>query len=300
VCGHAAIAADGPAETPLAVEQLAPGVYVHFGRQETANASNRGDTANIGFIVGDRCAAVIDSGGSPRIGRRLSLALRAATAKPVCYVINTHMHPDHVLGNAAFRSASPPPVFVGHARLAAALAARGDIYRRALLRETGEDMKAADIVPPTLTVSEPIELDLGGRSLQLRAWPTAHTDNDLSVFDRGSGTLWLADLLFAGHTPVVDGSLRGWLALLPELADMQARRVVCGHGATDDWRKALAEQERYLRALLDETRAAIAAGRSLSESVDSVGKMESGRWLLFEEFHRRNVTAAFAELEWEN
>jgi quinoprotein relay system zinc metallohydrolase 2 len=296
-----ALAAVPGDDDPLQVQQLAPGVFVHFGRQETSSAENHGDIANIGFIVGERCVAVVDSGGSPRIGRRLRLALRAATAVPVCYVINTHMHPDHILGNAAFLD-TPLPVFVGHARLAAAVASRSDIYRRGLSRDTGEDVAAADIVLPTRLVSESadLELDLGGRKLQVRAWPTAHTDNDLSIFDQDSGTLWLADLLFVDHTPVVDGSLRGWLAVLPEIARLQPRRVVSGHGRASDWRKAMAQQEHYLRLLLDETRSAIAAGLSLAQAVDSVGRTEREHWLLFDEFHRRNVTAAFAELEWEN
>jgi quinoprotein relay system zinc metallohydrolase 2 len=296
VAGLAATQGD---DGPLSMQQVAPGVYVHFGAEEVSNAQNHGDIANIGFVVGARCVAVIDSGGSIRIGERLRLAVQAATAEPVCYVINTHMHPDHVLGNAAFRKGATPPVFVGHSRLASALAVRGAIYRRALLRDSGENLAEDEIVLPTLQVTEPLELDLGERKLLLRAWPTAHTDNDLTVFDATTGTLWLADLLFVDHTPVVDGSLRGWLAVMAEIGLLQPRRVVCGHGTPTDWRQALAAQERYLRLLLDETRSAIAAGRSLSEAVDSVGATEKGRWLLFDEFHRRNVTAAFAELEWE-
>ncbi len=280
--------------------EVAAGVFVHRGRQMTTDAANRGDIANIGFIVGDRCVAVIDTGGSILIGQRLRLAVEAATPRPICYVINTHMHPDHVLGNAAFRHQARPPVFVGHARLAAALAARGTGYRRALLRDVGDAVAGSEIVLPTLEVKNGLELDLGDRKLQLRAWPTAHTDNDLTVFDETTGTLWLSDLLFIGHTPVVDGSLRGWLQVMTEIALLQPRRVVAGHGEAADWRLAMADQERYLRSLLNETSAAIKAGKTLSEAVDAVGQSEKGRWLLFDEFHRRNVTAAYAELEWDD
>jgi quinoprotein relay system zinc metallohydrolase 2 len=294
------MASAGAENGPLLMRQVAPGIYVHIGLQETSDATNGGDIANIGFIVGERCVAVIDTGGSILVGERLRLAVQAATPLPVCYVINTHMHPDHVFGNAAFRKGPAPPLFVGHARLAAALAARGDSYRHALLRDLGEAVADSEIVVPTQAVKEAMELDLGGRKLQLHAWPTAHTDNDLTVFDETSGTLWLSDLLFVGHTPVVDGSLRGWLGVMAEVARLQPRRVVCGHGEAADWRRALADQERYLRVLLNETRAAIKARKTLSEAVDSVGQSEKGRWLLFDAFHRRNVTAAYAELEWED
>lgn len=296
----ASTACVGADDKPLPMREIAPGVYVHTGRQEVTDTANRGDIANIGFIVGERCVAVIDTGGSIVIGERLRRAVEAATPRPICYVINTHMHPDHVLGNAAFSKGSAPPIFVGHAHLAAALATRGTNYRHALLRDAGADLAGSEIVPPTLEVKNTLELDLGARKLQLRAWPTAHTDNDLTVFDETTGTLWLSDLLFAGHTPVVDGSLRGWLGVIAEIARLEPRRVISGHGEATDWRRALADQERYLRVLLNETRAAIKAGKTLSQAVDSVGRSEREHWLLFDEFHRRNVTAAYAELEWED
>lgn len=285
-------------EAALHVRKVAPGVYVHGGRQETTNAANRGDIVNIGFIVGERCVAVIDTGGSRAMGMALHLAVRSVTAKPVCYVINTHVHPDHVFGNAAFLPEQP--VFVGHARLASALAARGQNYSHALQRDLGADADGSQIIAPTLTVTDRLELDLGGRVLALRAWPPAHTDCDLTVFDHKTKTLWLADLLFIGHTPVVDGNLNGWLRTLDILSSEKARHVVTGHGDNPNWRKSLAEQQRYLRLLRDETRAALRAGETLTQAVKHVGSSERDHWLLFDDFHRRNVTAAYAELEWED
>lgn len=286
-------------EGPLAVQEVAAGIFVHRGQQATSDAHNQGDIANIGFIVGSRCVAVIDTGGSIRVGKRLRQAIRAATPLPVCYVINTHMHPDHIFGNAAFRQANPPPSFVGHARLAGALAVRYPGYRQALLRDVGGEVAGSELVLPSLEVKDSLELDLGGRKLQLRAWPTAHTDNDLTILDEATDTLWLSDLLFVGHTPVVDGSLKGWIGAMAEIARLQPRHVVTGHGEAADWRQALAAQQRYLGMLLTETRAAIKAGKTLSEAVDSVGRSAQDDWLLFDEFHRRNATAAYTELEWE-
>lgn len=283
----------------LSIQQIAAGVYVHAGAQSDASAGNRGAIANIGFIVGSACVAVIDTGGSPAVGRALRSAVREVTSLPVCYVINTHVHPDHMLGNAAFRADRPE--FIGHAKLAAAMSARGRTYLAALERVLGPDAAAdAEIVAPTRAVAAEAALDLGGRRLTLRAWPSAHTDHDLTVFDERTGTLWLSDLLFIERIPVVDGSLPGWLGVLSELKRMSAQRVVPGHGGvTSDWPGAAAAQERYLMRLLAETRAALRAGRTLQEALDSVGGGERGRWLLFDAYHRRNVTAAFAELEWE-
>jgi quinoprotein relay system zinc metallohydrolase 2 len=280
------------------VTAIAPGVYVHRGVQADPSPANRGAIANIGFIVGGACVAVIDTGGSPPVGHALRSAVRAVTPLPICYVINTHVHPDHVFGNVAF--APDRPEFVGHAKLAAAMQARGRAYLAALKRVLGPDAADAALIEPTRAVAGEVELDLGGRKLRLRAWPTAHTDHDLTVFDEKTGTLWLSDLLFVERIPVVDGSLRGWLEVLSELKRVPVRRVVPGHGpVTSDWPAAGAAQERYLRQLLVETRAALRAKKTLPEAVATVGGGERSRWLLFDAYHRRNVTAAFAELEWE-
>lgn len=290
--------AAGP-EAALAVTEIAEGIFIHTGSQEEPDRHNLGAIANIGFVIGAKCVAVVDTGGSVIVGTRLKAALRSKTQLPICYVINTHVHPDHIFGNAAF--VDDKPVFVGHAKLPAAMAARGGNYRNALIRDLGPAVEGSTLIPPSLTATGTLDLDLGGRVLKLRAWPTAHTDNDMTVLDEKTGTLWLSDLLFVRRIPAVDGSLRGWLAAIEELKRLDPRRVIAGHGdAGAAWREALVEQERYLRVLLDETRAAIRAKRTIQQAVEQVGTAEKGKWLLYDGFHRRNVTASYAELEWED
>jgi quinoprotein relay system zinc metallohydrolase 2 len=283
---------------PLVMQEVAAGIYVHAGVHEEPAAANRGDVANIGFIVGERCVAVIDTGASLAVGQSLRAAVRAVTPLAVCFVINTHVHPDHILGNAAFRE--DHPTFVGHAKLPAAMAAKGPIYQRALVREIGSAAEGSDLIAPGQTVVERSELDLGGRILELRAWKTAHTDNDLTVFDRATGTLWLSDLLFAERIPVLDGSIRGWLAAIAELSALPARHVVPGHGSLNlPWPQALAPQQVYLATLAADIRRALTEGQTLARTVETAAAAERGKWLLFDKYNRRNAAAAYAELEWE-
>ena len=91
------------------------------------------------------------------------------------------------------------------------------------------------MITPTLLIDGTVKLDLDSRILTVRSWPTAHSDNDVSVLDEQTRTLFAGDLVFLTHTPVLDGSLRGWLKVIDELSTLPAQRVVPGHGAASEW-----------------------------------------------------------------
>jgi glyoxylase-like metal-dependent hydrolase (beta-lactamase superfamily II) len=161
-------------------------------------------------------------------------------------------------------------------------------------------MADVKIVMPTQTVDDTRDIDLGDRRLTLTAWPTAHSDNDLTVLDHRSGTLFAGDLLFVRHVPVIDGSLKGWLKVLDTLAQMPAQRVVPGHGPLmTQWPQGLADERRYFDCLARDLRDAIKHGIQMTTAVKNACIAESDRWELFKAYNARNATAAFAELEWE-
>jgi quinoprotein relay system zinc metallohydrolase 2 len=297
----AAIAARAGA-APLPVQQVAPGVYLHIGQHKDFEGGYDGDIANIGFVVGQEAVAVIDTGGSYAVGMALKESVRAVTRLPIRYVINTHGHPDHVFGNAAFldADAGARPRFIGHAMLPGALAARGNLYLRNLKQQLGSSADQSTLVAPGETVQDRLTLDLGRRKLALRAWPKAHTNNDLTVFDAGSGTLWTGDLLFIERTPSVDGDVAGWLAAMDGLKSVPAQRTIPGHGPlTRDKNAALDRQRIYLTALVHDVRASIRAGTGMTETMATAAGAERGRWQLFDVVNRRNVNALYPALEWE-
>lgn len=295
VCSQAGRAMSS-CESRAQVVEIAAGVYVRPGHHGVV--FDREGVANIGFIVGSRCVAVIDTGGSHTEGEALRCAIKNVTSQPVCFVINTHVHPDHVLGNLAFRQAGV--FYIGHSNLARAMALRGTVYLERAAQWAGRPLGAEHIVLPDLSVTGQLRLDLGERMLQLVAHPTAHTDNDLSVYDEITGTLWLSDLLFMEHIPVIDGSLKGWLSLLETLKNTPAQRVVPGHGPVQAaWPDAVSDTHRYLSTLLEETRRRMNGGDDLAEAQKTVAYGERERWRLFDDYHKRNVIAAYTELEWE-
>jgi glyoxylase-like metal-dependent hydrolase (beta-lactamase superfamily II) len=203
------------------------------------------------------------------VGEASLAALRQVTDKPVRYVINTHEHPDHLFGNAAMTGLGA--TFVGHYNLPESIREHGPFYLHSFRDTLGTaEISRVRLVPPTLLVEDTTQLDLGGRTLLLTAWhQSAHTDCDLTVLDQQTRTLFSGDLVFLDHIPVIDGSLKGWLDVLPLLVvEADARRL-------------------------------IAAGAPMAEALPHIGESERPRWQLFGDYNPRNATAAFSELEWE-
>ena len=282
---------------PLPMTEVAPGIHVRQGAHEEATVENQDGIANIGFIVGSAAVAVLDPGGSRADGERLRASIRQQTELPIRYVVLTHLHPDHVFGAIAF--AEDKPVYVGHARMTGMLVQRGEFYRNSLADVLGIE-EAGDYAKTDMLVDGSATLDLGGRVVRLQAHPTAHTDNDLSILDETTGTLWLGDLLFVDRVPALDGSILGWLAQTEALRSAPATRAVPGHGPpVVPWPAAAAAQERYLGGLVRDIRAIISRGGEIEQAVATVGLAERGDWVLFDDYNGRNVTSAFKELEWE-
>ncbi|MEM6974415.1 MAG: quinoprotein relay system zinc metallohydrolase 2 [Pseudomonadota bacterium] len=304
----AAVGADQQAErwpcvatgtTPsIALTEIAPGVFVHQGHHAEFDPHNLGDVANIGVVVGNRSVAVIDAGGSAAVAQGLLAAIREITALPISHVVLTHMHPDHSFGAATLAAGGAE--IIGHAKLERALAARREHYLARARDMIGPAFAETDLATPDLAVEDSTEIDLGGRVLQLVAHATAHTDNDLTVYDRESGTLFLGDLLFLGHLPVIDGSVLGWLTVLDRLEAQPARRGVPGHGPVAvAWPEAAGPMRAYLETLVSEARAAIEAGMPIGEAAETLGHRSAAAWLLADPFAARNALTVYKELEWE-
>ena len=279
------------------MEEVGPGIFMRRGTNAEATPENDDAIANIGFVVGRDGVLVTESGGSRADGQWLRGEIRKRTDKPIRHVVITHVHPDHCFGASAF--AEDEPNVIGHARLRAALDARGAYYRQRLADILGTE-RAGPVVYPTQEVEDGAEIDLGDRTLRFTAHGPAHTACDLSMTDSASGLLFPADLLFVGRIPSLDGDLNGWLREADTLKASGATRAVPGHGPVSvDLAPALADMTRYLTKLRDETRAMIAADGAIEKAVKTVAQSERGRWDLFDSYNGRNVTVAYKELEWE-
>lgn len=283
------------------LEEIAAGVHVHLAPPIQMEDSPDGRIANLGVVIGER-VAVIDAGVSRAEGQALYVAVRRLTDRPISHLVLTHLHPDHILGADVFAEAGAE--IVAHDAFAGALEVRGPVYLENVQR----------LYPPVEwigtglpVVDRPVaaieRLDLGGSELILTAHPPAHSESDLTAHDTATATLFAGDLLFRELTPVVDGSLTGWLDWMAAEPVPQPRLVVPGHGpVAQGWDEASRPQRHFLQALAASVRSQIAASVPMSQAVEAVAaalQPLAAGWNDYDATVRRNATAAYKELEWE-
>jgi glyoxylase-like metal-dependent hydrolase (beta-lactamase superfamily II) len=191
---------------------------------------------NIGVVVGDEAALVIDTRISHRQAEEIIVDLRTLTPLPVRVVVNTHGHSDHAFGNHRFR----PAEIWGHERCVTMIETTGDRQRAAVAAAIPElAAELADVVldPPERTFAESatVEIEPGGRSVELTYLGRGHTDNDIVVAVPDADVLFAGDLLEADATPYFgDAYPIDWPVTVERLVELATGAVVPGHGTIGD------------------------------------------------------------------
>jgi glyoxylase-like metal-dependent hydrolase (beta-lactamase superfamily II) len=191
---------------------------------------------NIGVILGDDAALVIDTRVSHRQADEILADLRTLTPLPVRVVVNTHGHSDHAFGNHRFR----PAVIWGHERCVTMIETSGDRQRTGVataIPELAEELAEVVFDPPDRTFAEStvVEVEDGGRTVELTYLGRGHTDNDIVVAVADADVLFAGDLLEADATPYFGDSYPiDWPVTIERLVELATGVVVPGHGTVGD------------------------------------------------------------------
>ena len=185
---------------------------------------------NIGVVLGDGEALVIDSRSTHQQAREVLADLRELTTDPVTVVVDTHGHFDHSYGNHAFR----PATIWGHERCVTFIERNGELRRARIAAENPEiapDLAEVVIDPPDRTFSETAVIEVGGRPVELRFLGRGHTDHDIVILVPRAGVLFGGDLIENGAVPYFgDGYPLDWPETALRLAELTTGVVVPGHG----------------------------------------------------------------------
>ena len=221
-------------------------------------------------MVGAHGVLVIDAHINGAMAGRIQTAVRQVTNKPILYVVNTNYHGDHTFGNYAFPAET---LIVAQQKTAEDMR---DIERqkRFLLPAVDNDPTVFGDVQlrlPDVVLDEYLELDLGGRVVELYHFGHGNTPGDTVVYVPEAKAAWTGNLVLGGDMPpfLLEGHPEEFLMTLANFArTLDVRTIVPGHGPLTT-AKALATDLDYLATLIQSMRESVAAGRSLEETMAS-------------------------------
>lgn len=205
--------------------EVAPGIHMIYGVGGFAGG-------NIGLIVGDDRVAMIDDSMAP-LAPRLLDTIGELTGRPIEFMVNTHVHGDHLGGNATF--AGDGTVIFAH-----------DNIRKRLLADPTPAGGEAGL--PVITFADGVTFHLGGIEARVFHLPSAHTDGDAVIYFPKANVLHTGDVMFNGMFPYIDldngGSVAGYIDAQKKLLALVdgETRIIPGHGNLanrDDLRRNL-------------------------------------------------------------
>lgn len=257
--------------------EVAPGVHVI--------ADNRVPIVpNVGIVLGDRAALVVDTGIGPRNGAYVLAQARSLAGDRPLFLTTTHFHPEHGFGAQAFRGAA---TIVYNRTQRDELRRKGPGYVemfKALGPHIAAELAGVELVDPDLVYDGTLELDLGGRQVVLTAQGPAHSVGDQTVLVDGR-VLFTGDLAetrmfpIAPHFPPhdTDADITRWIAVLTGLIDLSPAVVVPGHGEVTDV-SLLVEVRDYLSHIRSETERLRLAGMDLAAATAEISAAARRRW----------------------
>lgn len=240
--------------------RIAGDTWVVMGKNEAFSPDNGGLIANIGILMTPEESLIFDTGPSKAFAEALANWITAQGGGPIRYVLNSHAHPDHFLGNQVF----PTDRIQAAEPTRDAIAAQGADLAENLYRMVGESMKGTRSVTPGQVVTNH-RFRLGDHQLEVRILK-GHSDSDLVLIDHTTGVLFSGDLVFYNRALTTPHAvLADWLTALNQLQDIPHRILVPGHGPVHQHGEGITQTRNYLKWLDKSFKQGAEEGWSMAE-----------------------------------
>ena len=275
-------------------ELMGANTHCFFGHSEVMDKHNNGNISNSCFVDMGDAYLVIDSGSTYTYASQAYAKMRAIKDLPIAYVINTHIHDDHWLGNGYFKEQGAKIIGAdGFKELPI------ETTTRMQKRISAEAYKGTEQIHPELYVSDKKVLDIGGKKVEIiHVNHKAHTASDLYVYIPSKKIVFVGDIVFNDRIPSIrDGSLQGWIDTLDAIRVLDTRYIVGGHGSLVD-KSALDMTYNYLTQLQAEVSEHLENGVDIAEILNIVTMPAFKDVKLYDVMHRQNVEIAYRMLEW--
>jgi len=243
--------------------------------------------SNAGLIVGDGVSLLVDTLFDLRLtAEMLESMVPAVTGAPITTVVNTHANGDHCYGNqlvtgaeiiasesAAHEMTEVPPSML--AALTNAPGELGDLFRGFF---GSFEFEGITHTLPTRTFQHRLDLDVGGRLVELIEVGPAHTSGDVIAYVPDARTVYTGDILFIGGTPIVwAGPLTNWINACDLMLGMDIETVVPGHGPLTD-KAGIVQVRDYLSFVQHEASARFEVGMHAWDAARDIALNGFGDW----------------------
>ena len=281
-------------EYKLVPKKLAGDTYCFFGKLENISKENGGNMVNTCFVRTKEGFVVIDSGPTYDYASQAYEKMQQIAKLPVKYVITTHDHDDHWLGNSFYKSKGA--LLIGPRTYEQNIVAGMETRMQRVL---GKELYGkTSIVKLDRVVDGNLTLKAGEKVFKIKQpVKIAHTKGDLIVFLEGQKVLFAGDLVFSGRlTSLRDGSLTGSLKALDLIDSYGAKVIVGGHGYETD-AAATKAFRAYLQELKKEVLDALDRDVGMEDITKEIIMPQYQNMKLYDVLHARNVLDAYRELE---
>lgn len=213
--------------------------------REFPNATNKGWASNSVFIVTKDGVLVFDTGVSETIGTALKGVIARTVNKPVRWVVNSHGHGDHWLGNSAFAGAE----IISSSQVRTHVTQEGPSWLERFANMTGGVTGKSKIVAPNRVVDSRGGMQFGEVRGEVLFSSGGHSASDLVLWLPEDQMLLAGDIVYSDSIPeAFDANIPGWIAFLKELEQLKPKVVVPGHGRVTD-SSAITRQREYFEKI---------------------------------------------------
>ncbi len=283
----------------MTAEEVAPGVYaVVSPSRDFPSEENQGWNANKAFVVTGDGVLVFDTGTSNTIGESLRATIREVTDEPVRWVVNSHSHGDHWLGNPAV--ADDGAAIISTPEVQRIIEEEGSTWVDRINQMTDGTAGTSEILPPNETIDETETRELGGVAVEFRVLGEAHSPGDMAVWLPEEEVLLAGDVAYGDAAPAtMDADVRHWIATLEELEALDPAVVVPGHGRLGDAR-VLADTRDYLSTFWEAVEAGFDRGQQdfeMREDVEAALADHAERYPNFDDRVGESLSHIYLQVE---
>ena len=279
----------------LQPQEVDPQIHCFFGLPEVMDKHNNGNMSNSCFVTLGSSYLVIDSGPTYQYASQAYDAMKKIKNLPISYVINTHIHDDHWLGNSYY--AKEHIAIIG-----------SDVFEqlpkeektRMEKRISPEAYVGTSQTYPNLFVTKQKVLDIDDKKVVIKSVNNkAHTEHDLYVYIPSLRVVFTGDLVFNERLPSLrDGDINGWIEALDTIRAMDTRYIIGGHGSVVG-KDALDLTYNYLTKMRQQIKLLLEDGVEIDDVVNTVVMPEYKDIPFYDSIHRQNVETVYRTLEWE-